>query len=166
MANCNCNLATVERECKSIAGMTPELHATCFDHIASIGAATDHVVSAITMRTTPSAGLFFKISTSRKDADFKSEFDPATGTWKTSGKFFVSKMNAARSKIFNSVGAELMVLVVKDNNGERRIIGGVDSVDIPCDVKVTEQVSPNGYMAEYEWESIHSPYYFTGSLAT
>lgn len=170
MSDCNCNLAAIERACKSRAGMKPHTYITCFDEVSSIGAATDMEVATISMRAAATgppavdAGKFYKISHARKDGDYVSEMNEETGMWETKGKFFVSKLQAKTSAALDGLGPEMGIVLPTDNNGQRRIVG---DLDLPASFKITEQTTgKNGYMVEYMWESDHAPYFFTGTITT
>lgn len=170
MSDCNCNLAAIERACKSRAGMKPHTYITCFDEVASIGAATDMVVAAMTMRAAAlgppavDAGKFYKIVHSRKDGSYSSEMNEETGMWETKGKFFVSYLKPTTSAALDGLGPEMGIIITEDNNGQRRIVG---DLSLPSSFKIAEQTEgKNGYMVEYMWESDHAPYFYSGTITT
>jgi hypothetical protein len=167
---CECSNDTIERECgRNAAGIKPYFAVACDDEVDSIGAATDHAVSTVTMRaadTDPvvAAGKFHKWSGKRIDGDFKSEQNTETGMWNTTSKLFIPKLTAAKSAILNNLGEDNSHVVVTDMNGAKRYVGEKDN---PANVKVTEQTTPrNGYVIDITWESDHSPYFYTGADVT
>jgi hypothetical protein len=165
MPICDCNIASIERECnKPVAGLKPLWYLTCEDEVNTIGAATDHSVATITMRAAASPitkGYFRKWNPSRKDSDFKSTQDPETGQWKTEFTCYIPKQTSAKAVILNRLGEDNNIVVLTDMNGKLRIVGELGN---PANITVEETVNPkNGYTVKGTWESGLSPYFFTGT---
>lgn len=172
MATCCVSLATIPKFCGGVnaPGLDRKLAIACGDDVATIPAAVDHVIStAITMRAADSAasppttaGVFFGWNFAKEDQEFTSEKDD-NGLWKTVVKIFVPKLAAMTSNILNNVNGDDKISIVKDRNGAQRLIG---SLTEGCSVKVKEQTNPkNGYVVEILWESSHSPYFYTSTIA-
>jgi len=156
-------LDTIAREMtKNSGGAKGVLHWTNVDEVLTV-TQSNHIVTAFSMRTTPSAGKFFKVEASYKDATFETTQDE-NGVWKTTGKFFIPKQLAPKAVPLNGLGEECNLLVVEDMNGQKRLIG---DLDLPATVRVKEMVAAkNGYEVSYEWDSWHSPYFVTATLTT
>ncbi len=165
---CECNVAVIERECgRNAASIKPTWKVSCEDEITSIGAATDHSVSTITMRAAAAgppevtAGKFYAFAGSRKDADLKTTQDPETGVFTTEAKLFIPKQASAKAVILNNLGEDNNIIIVQDMNGAKRIIGEMGN---PANITVEETTNPkNGYTLTLTWQSGYSPYFFTGT---
>lgn len=166
---CECNVAKIERECgRNAAGIKSTIYVTCEDEIASIGAATDHVVSTITMRSASSgppavtAGKFYAFGGSRKDGDLKCDQDAESGSFVTEAKFFIPKQTAEKAAILNNLGEDNNIVIMSDMNGNKRLIGDKET---PANIIVQETTIPkNGYTLTIQWTSQFSPFYYTGSI--
>jgi hypothetical protein len=158
---CTLVLATVARDqCPNRPGLTAEFSLGFTTDITSIGAATDHSVATITMVATK---VFYRIAASRKESSLET-VPNENGGFTTTAKYFITRQQAAKAKIFNSINAtEALIAVVTDQNGEDQILG---SLAHPVMVTVKPTVTPrNGYELTITWEE-HSdlPFFFTGSL--
>ena len=165
MADCDCNIDDIARECgKNAGGVKPLLYITCEDEVASIGAASDHAVSTITMRAADdpiTKGYFRQWKCSRKDSDFKSTQDEEGGQWNTEFKYFIPKQAATKAVVLNNLGEDNNIGVVTDMNGAKRIVGELGN---PVNITVEEVTTPkNGYAVTGKWTSGYSPYFFTGT---
>lgn len=172
MATCCVELATISKFCGGVnaPGLDRQLAIACGDAVTAIAAAADHVVStAITMRPADNvanpavpAGVFYAWNFAKEDQEFTSEQDE-NGLWKTTAKIFIPKMEAVKSNILNNSTGDDKIAILKDRNGNQRIVG---SITEGCSVKVKEQATPkNGYVVEIMWESAHSPYFYTSTIA-
>lgn len=162
---CECNIDDIARECgKNAGGVKPLLHLTCEDEVATVGAATDHVVSTITMRAADAPitkGYFRRWYPSRRDADFKSTQNEEGGQWETEFKYFIPKQASAKAVVLNNLGEDNSFAIVTDMNGAKRIVGELGN---PCNITVEEVTTPkNGYIVTGKWTSGYSPYFFSGT---
>lgn len=162
---CECNIGTIERECgQNAAGVKPTLYVTCEEQVATIGAATDHAVSTITMKAAAApdpAGKFFKWYGSRRLGEYKSTQNEESGAWETEAKYFLPKMTSAKSAILNALGVDNSIAIITDMNGSQRIVGELDN---PCNVFTEGSANgTNGYTVTIKWTSAHEPYFFTGT---
>lgn len=172
---CTCTVAAVERFCGGVNA--PKLHrqlwATCEEEINEIPAPTADTLKVetdITMRAADAgppaitAGLFYTWGfSSKEDSSWESERDE-NGMVQTSVKFFMERVNADKTYIFNGMTADNIVAIVKDRNGEQRIVGELGNGAM---VKVKEVSTPkNGYEVEITWESKDFPLFYTGTITT
>jgi len=159
---CTCNLANIERECgRNAPGIKTQLQLACVDDVESIGAATNHVVSTITMAATKT---FFTLNITRKDNDLKSTPNE-NGGYTTEAKGFISKKAAAKAKILTNLPSdENFIALVTDQNGYTEILGATDH---PIVVKAEAVTTPkNGYNITVTWvEHANLPYSFSGTIA-
>lgn len=150
----------IQEKCPVKPGLKTDVALAYVDDIATIGAATDHAVGTITMESTK---VFYKVQCSKKEADQKSTPNE-NGGFTTEVKYFVTKQDAAKSKILNSIsGVESLVAITTDQNNEKTIIGAKDH---PIMSKVEATKTPrNGYLLTLTWEE-HAdlPYHFTGTI--
>jgi hypothetical protein len=159
---CDCNLATIARECgRNAPGLSTQINVGCVDDITSIGAATNHVVNTITMASTKT---FFTFNITRKDNDLKSTPNE-NGGYTTELKGFISKKAAAKSKVLTNLPSdENFVVLATDQNAYTEILG---SLAHPVKIKAEAVTTPkNGYNVTVMWEE-HAdlPYQFTGDIA-
>lgn len=157
---CVCNLATIDRNCsRNAPGMKTVLYLACVDDISSIGAATNHVVSTITMVATK---LFYAINVRRQENNLTVS-PQDDGGYNTVGEFFISKQEAAKHNILTSLSSdENYIAVTEDQNDLKEILGATDH---PIRVTVEAVKSPrNGYNLRLLWDG-HSdlPYTFSGT---
>jgi len=160
---CTCALGTIEKECgRNAPGLKTILYVACADDISAIGAATNHVVSTITMVATK---VFFPVNITRKDNDMKST-PGENGGYTTELKGFISKQAAAKAKIITGFATdENYVVLSVDQNGYQEIIG---SLDHPVKIKADATKTPkNGYNVTITWEE-HAdlPYNFSGTISS
>ena len=177
MAECCVDLDHIAKFCGGVnaPGLDRQLSIMCGEHITSIATATSHkitgdielraAVAAAPNATPPvvgvTAGAAYTWNFSKEDQEFTSEQDE-NGLWKTKVKIFVPKMEAEKSDVFNNATGDDKVIVVKDRNGKKRLIG---SLSEGCTGKTKEQTNPkNGYVIDIDWESAHSPYFFEGDI--
>lgn len=158
---CTTILANVAAEqCAVKPGLTTVLLLAFVGDLTSIGAAVDHAVSTIAA-TAPKG--FYSINCSKKESDQSSKPNE-NGGFTTEVKYFVSKQEASKSNIFNSLnGVESLVAITTDQNGEKTIIGALDH---PVLSKVEASKNPrNGYTLTLTWEEHGNlPYHFTGTV--
>jgi hypothetical protein len=181
--DCCLDLGHIEKFCGGVnaPGLDRQLQVMCGEHVKSIPDAVKHEVGNIGLRpyaaaivANPSAtppilaspavtkGEAFTWNFAKEDQSFESDQDD-NGLWKTKVKIFVPKLEAVKSDVFNNATGDDKIVVVKDRNGKKRLIG---STSEGCSIKVKEQTNPkNGYVIEMDWESSHSPYFFTGTIA-
>lgn len=160
---CDCNLDDIERECgRNAPGLKTKIYPACVDDVASIGAATNHVVSTITMASTKT---FFTLNIIRKDNDLKST-PGEEGGYTTELKGFISKKAAAKAKILTNLPSEENFIVLcTDQNGYTEILG---STDHPVKIKAEAVTTPkNGYNITVTWDG-HAdlPYNFSGTISS
>lgn len=175
MPDCCVDLDHIAKFCGGVnaPGLDRQLSIMCGEHITSIAAATNHKITGdIELRaavvenlpSTPgvSAGVAYTWNFAKEDQEFTSEQDE-NGLWKTAVKIFVPKMEATKSDVFNNATGDDKVIVVKDRNGKKRLIG---SLSEGCSIKTKEQTNPkNGYVISIDWESAYSPYFFEGVIS-
>lgn len=160
---CTCNLALIDKECgRNAPGMQTIIYLACADDITSIGAATGHAVSTITM---VALKKFFPINITRKDSDLK--VTPGEDGGHTSElKGFISKQSAVKAAILTNLATdENYVALAVDQNGYVEILG---SLAHPVKAKVEATKTPkNGYTLTITWDG-HAdlPYSFTGTIST
>lgn len=159
---CVCNLAEVAKNCERNApGLRTTVYLACVDDVSSIGAATAHVVSTITMVTDK---LFYPIAIIRKDNDLKTT-EQEDGGYNTELKVFISKKKAAKAAILTSMSSdENYIALVVDQNGYVEILG---SLEHPIKVRKNSTVTPkNGYELTGLWEGHGDfPYSFSGDIS-
>ncbi len=157
---CTVLLANIAAEqCPVKPGLTTVLKLAFINDLTSIGAAVNHAVSTI---TAPATKGFYAINCSKKESDQKTTPNE-NGGFTTEVKYFVSKQEAAKSNVFNSLNAvESLVAITADQNGERTIVGALDH---PVMAKVEATKNPrNGYILTLVWEEHGNlPYHFTGT---
>lgn len=158
---CTCNLATIDRNCaRNAPGLKTVLYVACVDDISSIGAATNHVVSTITMATDK---VFFAWNVTRKDNDMKVSPQDGGG-YNTEASFFISKQEATKHNVLTNLSTdENYVVVTEDQNDLKEIVG---SVLHPCRVTVEAVKTPkNGYNVKVLWDG-HAdlPLTFSGTV--
>lgn len=159
---CTCNLANIARECgRNAPGLKTDLQVGCVGDITSIGAATNHEVSTISMAATKT---FFTFSITRKDNELKSTRNE-NGGYTTELKGFISKKAAAKAKILTNLPSdENFVVLSTDQNAYTEVLGALDH---PVKIMVNSTTTPkNGYEVTVMWEE-HAdlPYSFTGDIA-
>lgn len=159
---CVCNLDDIERECgRNAPGIKTQIQLGCVDDVESIGAATNHAVSTMTMVTDKT---FFTFNITRKDNDLKSTPNE-NGGYTTEAKGFISKKAAAKAKILTNLPTdENFIALVTDQNSYTELLGATDH---PVKVKAEAVTVPkNGYNVTITWEE-HAdlPYQFTGTIA-
>jgi len=169
---CVCSVGEIEQFCGGFnaPGLDRMLSLTCEDQITTVPAADDgtHTISDdITMRASAvgppavTAGVFYKWHFSKEDMSFESTRD-ANGEWTTSVKIFVLKLEDAKSFVLNGMTGDNFICIVKDRNGQQRLLGALGN---GCDVSVKEQTNPkNGYEVTINWKSAYSPYFYTGAI--
>lgn len=172
MMACVCSVGEIEQFCGGFnaPGLDRMLSLTCEDQIEEIPAAGTgtHVISdpidmrdAVVGPPAVSAGIFYKWFFSKEDMEFVSTRDD-NGEWTTSVKIFILKMEAEKSHVLNGMTGDNFVAIVKDRNGEQRLVGALGN---GCSVSVKEQSNPkNGYEVTLNWKSAHSPYFYTGAI--
>lgn len=158
---CTITLADTAAElCASKPGLKTRMWWAKVSDITSIGAATDHVVSTITPVSTKG---FYLLYITRKDND-QASTPNENGGYTTEIKGFISKQEAAKSKVFTQAnGAEAFIFITEDQNGLKHIIG---SVDHPVMVTFKPTTTPkNGYELQAKWDE-HSdiPFIFSGTV--
>lgn len=160
---CVCTVAEIEEFCGGVnaPGLDRMLSITCSDQVATIPAATAHVIStAITMTASP-AGVFFKWFFSKEDSTWSSERDE-NGMWNTEVKIFVSQLAAEKTTVFNGLTGDNMIAIVTDRNGKKRLVGDITN---GASVKVKETSSPkSGYEVTITWQSAYAPYFYTSTI--
>ena len=160
---CVCNLATIDRNCaRNAPGLKTQIYVACVDDISSIGAATAHVVSTITMVATK---LFYIWNVRRQENNLVSE-PQDDGGYNTTGTFFISKQEAAKHNILTSLSSdENYIVVTQDQNDLKEIIG---STAHPARITVNPVKAPrNGYNISVLWEGHPDiPYTFSGTPTT
>lgn len=160
---CTCNLATIDRNCaRNAPGLKTQIYVACVDDISSIGAATNHVVSTITMVSTK---LFYIWNIVRKENDLKST-PQEDGGYNTEGTFFISKQEAAKHNILTKLSAdENYIVITEDQNDLKEIIG---STSHPARITVEPVKTPkNGYNIKVLWDGHGDiPYTFSGTPTT
>ena len=160
---CTCNLAAIDRNCaRNAPGLKTQLYIACVDDIDSIGAATNHVVSTITMVATK---LFYIWNIIRTDNNLVSE-PQENGGYNTTLTGFISKQEAAKHNILAQLSSDENYIVVSvDQNGLQEIIGATDH---PARITINPVKAPrNGYNVSIVWEG-HAmlPYTFSGTPTT
>jgi hypothetical protein len=177
MADCCETIDNIAKQCGSgnSPGLKTKAQITCVDQIASIPAPGEgtHVISSnITMRSAVTgppaitAGLFFEWNISKIDSELVSEpdGDGENVSFKHSTKFFINKLQPGITYIMNGMLGGEYIVIVKDRNGNQRLLGELDN---GCTIKVKEQTNPkNGYEVTIEWESNYLPYYYTGTIVS
>lgn len=160
---CVNNLATIDRECgRNAPGLKTTFYVAAVDDVSAIGAATNHVVSTITMVSTK---VFYAFNAIRKDNDLNSE-PGEDGGFTTNGKYFIPKQSSAKSNILTQLSSEENYIVVtEDQNGQKDLIG---SLTHPIKIRVKPVKTPkNGYELTLLWDG-HAdiPYVFSGTVPT
>lgn len=174
MADCVCTVGEIEQFCGGVnaPGLDRTLFITCEDQIESIPdpEVDTHVIETdIDMRDSAvgppavAAGVFYTWPFAKEDMSFVSEPDD-NGEWNTDVKIFIPRLKAEKTYVFNGMTGDNNVVIVKDRNGEQRLVGALNN---GCKVKVKEQTNPkNGYEVSINWKSAHAPYYYTGAITT
>jgi len=160
---CTCNLATIDKNCaRNAPGLKTQFYVACVDDISSIGAATNHVVSTITMVSTK---LFYLWNIIRQDNNLVSE-PQENGGYNTTLTGFISKQEAAKHNVLTALSTdENYIVVTQDQNGLKEILGAVDH---PVKIRINPVKAPrNGYNVTLLWEG-HSdlPLTFSGTPTT
>lgn len=170
---CVCSVGEIEQFCGGFnsPGLDRMLSITCEDQITSIPAPASgkHEISSnMVMRALVAgppeipAGKFSKWHFSKEDMEFTSTRDE-NGEWTTQVKIFILKLEEDKSHVLNGMTSDNFVAVVKDRNGQPRLIGALGN---GCDISVVERTNPkNGYEVTINWKSAHSPYFYTGTIA-
>lgn len=171
---CVCTVAKVEQFCGGVnaPGLERLLYWTCEDELLSIPAPSTgtHLISTnITYRaaaTTPvvvAAGKFYQFNIAKEDMSLEAVRDE-NGMWKTTAKFFVSKMEAEKSYILNGATADNQIWLIKDKNSQMRVVGALGN---GASLTYKAQTNPkNGYEVTISWDSAYEPYFYTGTVTT
>lgn len=162
MACCE-NLATILNACAGSRGTAKDIikfYIACEDDVATIGAATAHVVSTITMEDTK---VFFQW-----------DIDPVGSSWKvtTQGEgqakeylmTAIVKITGVAAAVSNGLDSLIKgnaIGIIHDKNGLKQIIGAVDD---GANVSIEAQNDPNGYIVTFTYTSGHMPYFFSGTV--
>lgn len=172
MMACVCSVGEIEQFCGGLnaPGLDRMLSLTCEDQITSIpapGADSHEITTDIAMRASSvgppavTAGVFYKWFFSKEDMEFISTRDE-NGEWTTSVKIFILRLEEAKSHVLNGMTGDNFITVVKDRNGNPRLIGALGN---GCSIAVKEQTNPkNGYEVTINWKSAYSPYFYTGAI--
>lgn len=174
MADCNANLANIAKECGggNSAGLKTTLYICHKEEVASIGSATAHAVSTMTMRSADAgppeieAGVFKTWSISRGQQTYLAETigEDENRSYNVTLTCFISKKSAAKSNILNGMIGGEYIVIAEDRNGVKEIIGDTSE---GCIVTVGSQVSDaNGYPVTINWLTSHLPYVYTGTITT
>jgi hypothetical protein len=76
----------------------------------------------------------------------------------------MNKLEDAKSYILDQAHGGEYIVLAPDRNGQLRIIGDLEE---GCTIRTKEQTNDkNGYDLTIEWESVHLPYYYTGTITT
>lgn len=159
---CSSNVAAIEAFCGAANGpmLDRKLYITTAAKVTSIGAATSHAVSTITMVLNQ---VFYTWFFSKEESSFTSEQDE-NGMWNTEVKVFIEQINSTKTNIMVGMNGDNYIAVVVDKNGSKRLVGDVNN---GCTIRVRETTTPkNGYEVTITWQSPLSPYFYTGSITT
>lgn len=169
---CVCTVDGIDQFCGGVnaPGLDRVLHITCEDQVDTIPAATadTHLIEDdIEMRASAvgppavTAGVFYPWYFSKEDMSYESTRDE-NGEWTTVVKIFMLQLAAEKTYVLNGMTGDNGICIVKDRNGQQRLIGGLGN---GCNIGVKEQTNPkNGYEVTINWKSAHAPYYYTGAV--
>lgn len=162
-------LADILKQCGdgNAPGLKQKIYIEKQSNIEAIPAtdADSHIISGvITMKDT---NTFHVFDISKYEQEFKvtTEGDEDSNTKKAELKFFISKIDAVKSRILdtNSNGCPLIVIPT-DKNGQRRLMGDLED---GAYMKIEETATPkNGYNVTITSEANHVPYFLTGAIPT
>lgn len=162
MPNCTITLANVAKgTCPNRSGLSELLHATVRTDIATIGAATNHSVSTVTMEATKK----FVVIEAVRENNSQDSTPNDNGTFDTEIKYFVPHQEATKSAVFTQMtgGSDAFVAITDDRNGEKNIIG---TKTHGCMMKAKAVKTPkNGYELTISWtDHDNLPLFFTGTI--
>jgi len=161
--SCSQNLANVAKACNrsTSKGLVPAIYIAADDEVASIGAATAHVVSTITMEATET---FYEIFIDSVGGSFKTETigEGESKEYQHTLTVFIPGMDNTVTNTLNNAIRGRFIVVFTDKNGKKRILGAVDD---GASLSVGEQTDDkNGYPLVFTWTSPNLLYYTTATL--
>jgi hypothetical protein len=176
MAECGASLAAIEKTC---GGNSPGLKTYLYiAHKSEVTAIPDPdtgtltVSGDMTMRAADAgppevlAGTFKRWEISKGGSSYESnpEGEDENVNNVVTVKAFMNKLEDAKSYILDQAHGGEYIVLAPDRNGQLRIIGDLEE---GCTIRTKEQTNDkNGYDLTIEWESVHLPYYYTGTITT
>lgn len=169
------SLRNVRRSCGlgNAAGLAAILYLTKKNEVTAItapGSDTDEIsgASALTMATSP-AGTFKILELSpilsKKSWETTTEGDADSPSYKTVVVGFLPATDAVRGNILGSLAGCEYLVVAKDNNTKRRLLGDLDT-GATLTIKETINDGANGYEITVTCEGKnHMPYYLNSNVA-
>ena len=168
---CVCTVAGIDQFCGGVnaPGLDRVLSITCEDQIVTIPDGDDEhtIVDDIVMRSAVvgppavTAGVFYKWYFEKEDMSYNSTRDE-NGEWTTEIKVFMKQLKGAKTEVLNGMTGDNNIVIIKDRNGEQRLIGKIGD---GCTVGVKEQTNPkNGYEVTITWKSANAPFFYTGAI--
>lgn len=132
------------------------------DAIAAPGAGTLNVAT-ITMVATKGFKKFETALTLSKNTwNTTPNEDKDITNHKTTFSVFIAGVAAADSYVLGGMAGQDFIVLIPDKAGNLRIVGDLKT---GCTVKAMEDINgdTNGYTLTGDWDSAHSPYFFTGT---
>jgi hypothetical protein len=163
MACCE-NLATIQSACAGGRGTAKDVikaYIACEDDIATIPAATNHVISTdITFEATKH---WFEIDIDKVGSSFNfaSQGEGQSKEYLNTAVLFVAGISADVTNALNSLIRGNANFLVKDKNGNHFLFGALGD---GADVAITAQNDRNGYIITITYASANMPYFYTGAI--